>query len=423
MSRSGRLQLCLLALAVVVIGAFVVAWVRVTPVQAGTSDFSAFYVGGTLVRTGHVASLYDEASQAAVHATLVPGGAPGNLAFVYPPPAALLVAPLSALPFAAAYRVDQALELLLLAGAVAVAVRAAPWPAAVRRARVPLVTGAVAFAGTGTLALGLLGQWDGIGALGVAGAYALWRSDRRGAGGLVLALSAGFAKPHLALGLVALLLGWRDRRVLLGAAAGVAILALTSLALVGPSGLASLVHATAADGARWPMASMLGFSGLLSSWLGDGALTTALTVVLGVGAAAVCLVLGARLRRGAPLEPCLAAATGLSLLAAPHMLSHDLVLLAPAFVMVAAWAARSDAAPAWPGRTGRLVLGGWVALNLAATLDLGAQAAAPPGRIVPVALVVVAGALTWSVLRRTPVAGRRPVERGLGRAGGYAAPG
>src|SRR5579862_5075481 len=132
MSRFGRLQLTLLALAAVVLGAFVLAWVRVTPVQTGMSDFSAFYVGGILVRTGQAASLYNDAAQAALHATLVSGGAPGNLNFVNPPLTALLTAPLSALPFAVAYRLGQVLELVALAAAVVLALRAAPWPASAR---------------------------------------------------------------------------------------------------------------------------------------------------------------------------------------------------------------------------------------------------------------------------------------------------
>src|SRR6202011_2505487 len=127
------------------------------------------------------------------------------------------------------------------------------------------------------------------------------------AGGAVLAATAAIAKPHLAVGLAALLLGWRDRRVLSGAALGLGVVALASLASVGPAGLGGFAGAVARDAGRWPLASLLGFTGLTGSWLGNGAAAELLAAAGSVAALGGCLVLGHRLRRDCgALEPCLA---------------------------------------------------------------------------------------------------------------------
>ncbi len=377
--------------AITLLAAYVALWAGVTTANIGTSDFTATYVGATLLREGHGASMYDQSLQAPLHAALIAPLQRGNLPFVNPPVAALAVTPLTLLPLSAAYRAWQAVQLLMLAAAVVVALRAAPWPARLRRSGVRGAAALAGLAGTGTLSLGLLAQWDGFTALGLAVAYALWRRDRRFAGGAVLAASAAIAKPHLAIGLAALLLGWRDRRVLAGAAAGLAVVLLASLAAVGPAGLSGFVGAVVDDSRRWPLASLLGFTGLTGSWLGNGAAAELLAAAGSVTAVGGCVALGRRLARDrAALEPCLAAATLLSLLASPHLLSHDMVLLAPVVVFMLGWAAVQDGAAAWPGRLGRAVLAGWVLLSLATAVDLGADQAAPPGRLVPWVLLGLA---------------------------------
>jgi hypothetical protein len=386
------------AAAAILLVAYVVTWAGVSRADIGASDFTATYVGATLLRDGHGAAMYDDGLQTSLHSRLIAPAVGGNLAYVYPPAAALVVMPLSLLPLTGAYRVAQALEVLMLVAGVVVAARAAPWPLSARRRWAPAAAAAVAVAGTSTLALGLVVQWDGLSALGLGVAYALWRREARFAGGAVLATTMTIAKPHLALGLAALLLGWRDRRILAGAAAGVVAVASVSLMAVGPAGLAGFVGAVVADGHRWPMASMLGFASITGTWLGDGGTAQLVAAGASVTALAGCVVLGRRVARDrASLEVCLAAATILSLAASPHLLGHDLVQLAPVLVGVLARAATRDGGDAWPASRSWLVLVGWTLLSLAATLDMGAQDLGPPGRLVPWLLITVAIGLACSL--------------------------
>lgn len=412
MLRSGdpmpRHRLAVAAVAASLLVAYAVLWLSVSDAQIGTSDFTATYVGGALLRQGQRAAIYDPSLQAHMYAALVPSSRGGSLGFVYPPPAAVLVLPLTLLPLHAAYRVYQVLQLAMLALGVILAARTAPWPRVLARGFVPWLAALVALAGVGTFALGLLGQWDGVGALGLGGAYALWRRDARFAGGMVLAASAAVAKPHLALGLAALLVGWRERRVLAGAATGVAAMIVVSLVAVGPSGLSAFLASTQTDAGRWPLASMLGFTGLFGSWLGNGAAPQLLAATGSVLALGACVWLGQRLRRDrTSLEPCLAAAMLLSLLASPHLLTHDLTMLEPVLVGVLAWAGVHDRSSAWPGAWSRAVLAGWGVLGLAALFDLGSEAPAPPGRLVPWALLALAGVLIGVVRGQGAAALRR----------------
>lgn len=407
MSRPRLPAAVLATAAITLLAAYVALWAGVSTTNIGTSDFTATYVGATLLREGHGASMYDQSLQAPLHAALIAPLQRGNLPFVYPPLTAAMVVPLSLLPLTDAYRLWQAAQLLMLVAAVVIALRSAPWPARMRGSAVPVAAALAALAGTGTLSLGLLGQLDGFIALGLAGAYALWRRDQGLAGGAVLAATAAMVKPHLAIGLAALLLGWRDRRVLVGAALGVAAVLVASLAVVGPGGLGGFVGAVVDDGRLWPLSSMLGFTGLTGSWLGNGATAELLAAAGSVVAVGGCVVLGRRLAHDrSALEPCLAAATLLSLLASPHLLGHDMVLLAPVLVWTLAWAAAQDGPVAWPGRSSRAVLAGWVLLSVTSAIDLGADAAAPPGRLVPWALLAMAGVLAWRLLphSRSPVA-------------------
>ncbi len=400
--RAASVRLVVAAVALAALIVYVVLWLQVTPGRERGTDFSASYVAALLVREGHGGQLYDQAVEAARHAAILLPGYRVNLPFITPPTTALLALPFSFLDPGSAFRLFSLVQLLLLVAAVTVAGRAAPWPGTGRREWV--VAAAAGAAGTATLPLLLLGQWDGLCALGLALAYAAWRRDRPFAAGVWLALGFGIAKPHLAIGLLAFAIGRRDRRALLGIAAGAVALIAVSMAAVGPSATLGFLGASTFALGNTPAASTLGLLGLAASWLGSGPAAGTVAIAGGVLGVAACGVLGWR-SRGCParLEATLAGATALSLLVAPHLLAHDLVVLAPAFVWVAGRAARLDLPRPWPGRAGTRVVAGWLLLALLVALDTGAGGAAPPGRVVPWGLMAAAAGLAaWSWPRPAP---------------------
>ncbi len=389
-SRPPRAALLAGAVAAALLITYVALWAGVSRFEIGRSDFTSTYMGATLLRQGHGTQLYDERLQGPLHARLIaPGDHEGLLPFVNPPGAALLALPVSVLDLPTAYRVWSLLQLVLIGVGVAAAVRAAPWPSPTGR-EVKAAAWLVGFAGAGAANTLLLGQWDGLLTLGVGMAYASWRRQRGAAAGAWLAAVAVLAKPHLFFGVAAFLLGRRDRRALLGAGSALLAAGALSLALVGPHGMVDFARISLGGTDRWPLRSLLGFTGLFGSWLGNAASAHALAAICSLLACIACAVLGSRSREARKFEPALAATMALTLVASPHLLGHDLALLAPAAAWMLAWAAQRDS-----GRV--LIL--WLLFNAVATLDFGNSNPAPPGRLVPVALVVIA-ALAWQATGR-----------------------
>jgi hypothetical protein len=197
-----------------------------------------------------------------------------------------------------------------------VAIRAAPG----RRTLPPLTLFAVglgALACLGTLATLLLGQWDGLSALGLAITYACLRGRRPATAGAILAVTALIAKPHLALGLAAFVIGMRDRRLLLGAAGGVVASLLLSLLVAGPAGIAGFVGAAIHSTTRWQLANMVSLVGIPGSIAGNGAASHVLAAVGSLVAMGLAAALGSAARnRPVRMEAALAGAVVLSLLAA-----------------------------------------------------------------------------------------------------------
>jgi hypothetical protein len=407
-------------IAAVLLAYYAISWAQVTPSRERGTDFSASYVAALILRSGDGSQLYDQQIEHARHLELLPAGTVVNLPFITPPTTALLALPFTALDPGTAFRVWSVLELLLLVLAVWIAIRAGPWPQRPANGS-RLAVMLMALAGGGTFAFLLLGQIDGVAALGLAAAYSSWRRERHALAGFWLGLAFAATKPHLAIGLGIWLLARRDWRALGGAATGCALVAAVSIVLVGPAGIGDFVSALGFAYGNTPASSTVGVPGLVASWLGTGTVPAVIGVIGALLALAGCAVLGARSRRGSvTLEVSLAGAAALSLVASPHLLAHDLVILAPVFAWCAARAAASEVAP-WPGTVTLRVIGAWTILGLFAFLDTGNAASAPPGRLVPLALLAIGTAALVITGSRSPAGGPARIvlaQSGSGRGAG-----
>ncbi len=390
MSGSLRPARLIIAIAAALLVAYAVIWTQVSSFDIGRSDFTAFYVGGTLLREGHTADLYSQAVQQPLHSALIAPDREANLPFVNTPVAAALVLPATFLPLDAAYRLWSLLELAVLILAVVLAVRSVEWPDGTPQIW-RVAAGAAALAGMGTWTMFVQAQWTPLLALGLVLAYRSWKHGHLATGAAALVVSAGIAKPHLALGLLAFLLGWRERRVILGAFAGVAGLAIASLVLVGPAGVAGFASILASSTTRWELATMVSFIGVVGSLFGNGLTAHLVGLVATLLACAAAVWLGMRVRKDpSRLDAALVGAAVLSLVASPHAYPDDLVMLAPAFVIGVAAAVRRVGAAAPLVLTSPVVYayGAWTLITVAACVDLIDAAKFPPGQLAGWALVL-----------------------------------
>ncbi len=407
--RSRWFAAALIIVASIVLAHYAQVWTVVPPYLAPTSDFAGTYVAATLIRTGHAAQIYDPAVE---RRTLVESGAPlghSDIPFENPPAAAVVALPFALLSAGTAWRAWSLLQLLLVALSLGIVARAAPWPAALERLpRLSIVL--IALAGFGTGLLLLEGQWDGVSVLGVALAYVAWRRGRPGLAGFALGFTAAIAKPQLVIGIGAYMVGRRDWRAVAGAFCGAALSVVIGLVAVGPHGLAAFVSAVSTPH-NSPTAEMQGSSGLFGSLLGQAPGVYFLSIAAGLVAAGVAAWLGAIARRRRDLfEPSLCGAVALSLFASPHLLGHDLTLMAPVLVAGLAWLAGRPTETVWPGRGSLTVIGGWALLSLASLTDLAQNSVGLPGRATPWVLLIVAA--TWCAVT---VSAARIARAGLQR--------
>jgi hypothetical protein len=402
----------LISLASIVLAHYAQVWTVVPASLAPTSDFAGTYVASTLIRSGEPAEIYDTAAE---RQTLVAGGAPvshDNIPFENPPAAAVVTLPLTLLSAGAAWRTWSLLQLALMVLALLLVARSAPWPAALPRLpRVAIVL--VALAGFGTGLLFLEGQWDGVSVLGLAAAYALWRRDRPAAAGFALGFTAAIAKPQLVIGVAAYMVGRRDWRAVGGALAGAAVTVVIGLVGAGPHALTAFITAVATP-SNSPTAQMQGTSGLFGSLLGHAPGVFLLAVAAGIAAAGAAGWLGTVAHRRPDLfEPSLCGAVALSLFASPHLLGHDLTLLAPMLVAGLAWLAGRPGERLWPGSATLGMLGLWVLLSFASQGDLSQNTVGFPGRATPWVVLLIAAA--WCALvigaERPEVAGRERIPQ------------
>jgi Glycosyltransferase family 87 len=402
--RSARL---IIAVSAGLLIGYACVWASITPTSIGRSDFTSTYVGATLFREGFGSRIYDAALQTELHTQVVAPDHIGNLPFVDAPLAAAIAAPVTLLPLGAAYRVWGIVQVLALIVAVVVAVRSARWPM-VNWTVWKVATAFAAIAALGTLSLLMEAQWTGVNALGLALAYRDWRAGKSGRGALWLILFAGVAKPHLALGLVAFALGWRERGVVQGAVLGATGVAVLSVAAVGVGGMSGFVSLVAQSSTQFAPHNFVGLYGLAGTMLGAGAPAEILWLAGAVAACVIAWLAGAAVRRDRTrLEIGLTVAALATILAAPHVYTHDLVLLAPMFVWAMADArVRDQTSPHWTRRVTVVVLACWLTLSGAELLALAGGPLAVvlggplvAGAVVPEVLIVLAAVSVVVTLR------------------------
>ncbi|MEA2618673.1 MAG: hypothetical protein QOE72_4456 [Chloroflexota bacterium] len=362
----------------VVIGVALIAVYLVVGIELGRStslgvDFLPTYSAGMAVADGHPAGMYERGGGLG-HATILPGHPP-SAAFLNPPGAALVAAPLTRLPFAVASVLWALLQaVLLVAGSILF--RSG-------RPRRDLVAPAVLCLGGAWCFLDVvLGQWDGVTLLGLALCWRWRAQDRAIAAGLALGMLGGLAKPHLLVGVAVYLLVRREWRLVLAAAAGALAVIVVPALLLSPHLLTDFVHSMGSSGIDPLSQRFVSLGGLMYSWFGNSSLARVVGLLLSGAAVVVAGWLGTR-HGGDPLRREAAVVT-LSLLITPHLLGYDLVLLLPFLIAVLT-----------DGRRRAVLVAGLLLLDAATWLDTGTASLFPPGRLTTPLLCVFAGWWIW----------------------------
>ena len=326
------------------------------------SDWPAFATGGRLI-VSDPAHLYDLATQQRVQSAVTGGrilitpGIEGILPFLAPAWVALLAAPFDVLG------TDAGGRLWILVGLACLA-----WALYLVAGR----NGLPAFASAPTALLLLNAQLDGVVALGIGAAMALW--SRPYLAGLALGLT--LVKPQLVLPLAVGLLIARRWRVIAGWAAAGLVLLVPTLVLNPrwPLDWLAQTRATVAPVSREVDLPHLGV-------LLPGGAQTLAVALLTVIAIAIVVALAARQRHNFTAAAAILVAGGV--LAAPHALAADLVLVA---VALAIW--------------GQARWFDWLAMSIA-TL---ACALAPP----PLPSLIGIALIGWLLARAAGVTSKSP---------------
>lgn len=316
----------ILVVALAFIGAQIVHWSTYHGTVLLREDYGNYYTGASLWRTG--SNPYDYVAQRAVYTRLLaplPASTVLALPFASAPLTAALLAPVTLLPFAIGYRVWSLIGLALMSTGLLLGLAASNRRLVTTEATI-IFLGLVATAPLWIVVT--LGQWDpeimaGLGLM-------LWciRRDHLFAGGAVLVITAGIAKPDLLVGVAAatlVCLGWRFCAG--GIVGGVVVLAATVWS-VGLAGMGSFASAVAFQARAFesPSATLLTF---LAQHVGLGSasplVSTALDLLVTIGA---CGMVGLCARHS-PTRLCLLmpVIVAASVVGSPHTYYEDFCLV------------------------------------------------------------------------------------------------
>jgi hypothetical protein len=321
-----RLQNVSLAVLVALAIAGAVLVVRQSEAARLRADFTIEYSAGLLIRTGHPADIYEQRSLGAKMLDVAPGsGIDPRLPFSQPLGGALPFVALSLLPIELAFRLWQILTLALMLAALLLLQRhfpigtAAPW--------VGLLALLACLPAWATFTEGQPTVLLMLGAVMLVAAAVSRQWWMAAAGAALLAIKPQYLPAYLLI-----LVAVREWRLLAAAGAGAAAMLLSPLAAGGPDGMAAMVRNALGSDQVVPLR-------MSESWIGSlaGMLPASLLSPLGIILAAITLLglLAIAWRRWLTLPAFAALAGWVAVLASPHSLPHDLLLLAvPAWMAV-----------------------------------------------------------------------------------------
>jgi hypothetical protein len=411
----------MLAVVVALAAAGVIVVVTQSPASRLSSDFTINYSAGLLVRQGHLAAPYQQAELGETMSRVAPDGAiDPRLPFSLPLVAALPYAALSLLPIEVAFRLWQLITVALLLVAVVCLQRAAPTLpssnvsnarlALKRRSRGP--TGpasgggkgeALPFKAIGVAMIALLaavptwatlteGQPTAWLFLGAAMAVLALRSDSpalSAGAGLLLAVKPQYVPAYLAI-----LFAARRWRSLAAASAGAGLMVLSPLA-GGVDALSAMVHNALSANHAVSVHLNEAWIGLIGPVL-PAAIATVVAIALYAGVIAALVLLA--WRRPASVIGFAALAGTFTVLASPHALPHDLLILAvPVWLAIVLF---HDGAIPNP-------LPGLLAIDIALLIDLGGVEL-PLG---PIVMTLVVAWYGWRFRQRAAQRRRPPIGR------------
>ena len=354
--RAKRIPVTTLVIVVIFCGFWVVQGALVY-FKARHHDFLSFYTGSTLVRQASIEDLYDPELQFRTQQELVPTNSE-LIPFIRPAYYALLLAPLSLLPFGTAFWAWLGLQAVVLFLC---------WRWAARKfGSDALILGAMYF----PAAVGITHAQDSSFMLAIAiGAYALEERGRSFWSGAVLGL--GLIKFHLFVLVPLAMLFHKRYRMLSGFLAAGLLAGLSFLGTAGWKGVTGYAALLSSGELKWLSPApqlMINLRGVTSNIAGNSTLLWVVLVGFVVGLVVIAI-------RGAPFWRWLSAAITGSVLVAPHGYAYDAaVLLLPIWMLLFVS----------PSRLSRVS-----ALLLATPLPFFTLMAGPPWSILPALLVIL----------------------------------
>jgi alpha-1,2-mannosyltransferase len=309
------------------------------------ADFLHFYTAGYLLRVGRLDALYDPAALSAYQLRLVPESVQNYFVASYGPQVYLPFSVLARLPYGWG-----ALAWALLNCALYFACCYALWRACPKLQPYPRTVLLLAAAFPGFFSLVAFGQTSGPALALFTLAFLALRSKRNFLAGL--AIGSLIYKPQLGLAAAVVFLLAAEWRVLAGAVAAAAAQISFAWAWFGNAVMKQYFNSLLRTSQTLPfieprlyqLHSLRGFWLLLMPWRAVATVLYGFSAIAVLGLAVLCW------RSRASLAPRYAALLIATVLAAPHLMAYDLVILAPAFLLLGSWVLQDGQATVTPVR-------------------------------------------------------------------------